>query len=302
MNFRYFTLINGNGETCNITSHDPFFHDPKGLGFTKEEKFRNVGDRFVLITSKNKQQVISGDVAFTGSNPYESYFSFIQFIQILPLTLTYTPRPNADPNRYASGVTYKRNVRVTSVSKSEINKQGYLDVAINMTCLSPWFKTITIAQDPNGANADSNSFIWNVSSTWENGDSGEAIVFGSDSMLNKGITSDSNNDSPCRLYIVGPVTNPYWRHYVNGILYETGQVNVTLTEGQYLLVDNTTDPYEISVYTTEGTYVSNAYPYSDFTTKRFVNVQYGSNIIRVSDDENRRIAMKAEVVVYYESV
>ena len=53
------------------------------------------------------------------------------------------------------------------------------------------------------------------------------------------IDSDSHGDSPCRVTVYGPCTNPVWKHYVNNVLYETGKYEGSIPDGHKLVIDTT---------------------------------------------------------------
>ena len=287
---RFFTLVNGAGESCSITEKSLFFHDPAGLGFERQDSYRQVGDRWVRVNRKRKQKQITGKVALFGADPYLSYFNFVQFLYKEPLTLLYTPNNEASPT-LPSGTTYRMDVDVTKMDKSEMNKQGYLDCSISFMPKTPWYKYTAIS---NGVVEPDNILKWGI--TW-------GIEWGPLDEFSKGIKSDSVNPSPSRLTVYGPIVNPSWRHYVNGVLFETGKVNFTIGENEYLLVDNTTDPYRIQRRSAiNNTLISDLYEQSDFSTKRFVTIQNGSNVIAVTGDNAENPLVKLEAYIYYESV
>lgn len=288
---RTFTLVNGNNESCDITDRSLFFHDPTGLGFERDTKFRQVGERFVVINKKPKQKSIGGKVALIGEDPYLTYFNFIQFLSQEPLTLFYTPN-NAAASGSASGVTYRRKVVVKKVDKTEMEHAGYLDCSIEMVPLEPWYRYKAIS---NGDIDQSELLRWGV--TW-------GIDWGPLDDFSLGIVSDGAPNSPSRITIYGPVTNPSWRHYVNGQLIEEGKLlDTSVGSSEYILIDNTRDPYTIALYSTvDDSFISDLYDKSDFTTARFINIQNGRNTFAVSDDGAVEPIMKVEAFIYYESV
>ena len=295
---RTFILINGAGETCNITDKQLFFHGPSGLGFKRTEKFRQVGDRFVLVNRKPSQGQIKGSVAFCSEDPYLAYYNFLQFLSREPLRLAYVPDNTKDP-RIASGTTYMRNVTISSVEKTELEREGYLDCSITFNALTPWYKYMAIS---NGVIDDSDLLKWGV--TWGYiEDDIYGIKWGPLDEFSRGIRSESITVSPARLTIYGPLTNPVWTHYVNGYVYETGKLTTSIESNEYLVVDNVSDPYSIKKYRgTDAAELGDLYQYSDFTTSRFINIQNGANTISVTDDEDRKPIVKLEAYIYYESV
>lgn len=304
---RNFVLINGDGDRLELLTQERFFYDPSGLGYDRDEKYRRVGDRFVLVSSDPKQDTISGKVGFFMDDPYEAYFYFVQFCAVKPLVIAYVPNPYKDPETSKSGVTYRRNVVPTRFEKTEVNRNGYLEISVELTPTTPWYKTIYSIRDPSDTDHGPQQWIWDVTWTWGTnhdwltGDP-SAIVFRKDPKIYHGFESDSHSDSVCSMKIYGPAKNPSWTHYVNGVEFEYGKVNVTISASQYLLIDNTTDPYEIALYDKDGTRLQNEYQKSDFSTARFITVKYGRNQIFVREELERDVKYEMEAMIYYESV
>lgn len=289
---RTFTLVNGKLQSCNITSQDMFFNNPKGLGFERTSSYRQVGDRWVRVNRKRKQQSITGSVALIGADPYLSYFNFVQFIQSEPLTLLYTPNDQAKPTS-PSGMTYRMSVDVSKIEKTEMEKEGYLDCNITFVPKTPWYEYRVIT---NGKveGQDEDFLKWGI--TW-------GIKWGPLDEYSKGIRSVSYTPSPARLTVHGPVNNPYWLHYVNGVPFEDGRINANILENEYLLVDSTVDPYLIQRRSAiDDSVIADLYPNSDFTTKRFITIQNGGNAIKVEGDNDAHPIVKLEAYIYYESV
>lgn len=171
---RYFKLMNKNGQTWDMMANDQtdeygplYLNQPKGLGVERDESYRHVGDRWVLVYSDRKQQTISGTALFLQEarlpednktfEPYDLYFKFIRFINVTPLTLIYQTVAGDE------GRTYYRSVRVTKVEKTEKNEDGYLECPIELTAMGPWYKKVTYINDPNVKN--------NIGWVWEDGKS-----------------------------------------------------------------------------------------------------------------------------------
>ena len=292
---RTFTLVNGDSESCSVTEQQLFLHDVDGLGFERKNTYRQVGDRFVRVNSQPQQKSLTGKVALLGADPYQSYFNFVQFIQKEPLVLYYTPNPDGDPATNPAAYTYRRNVDVKKLTKSELEHAGYLNCSIELTYLTPWYRYVAIS---NGINNDEDLLKWGIE--W-------GIEWGPFDEYSKGIRSNSPISSPSRLTIYGPVTNPTWKHYLNGIVVEEGKVSVSLSSSEYLVVDNIGDPYSIVKRSRSNlSLVTDVYSSSDFTTQRFINIQKGINtlVVEGKDGSNNDIKplVKLEGHIYYESV
>lgn len=298
---RFFRLINGNGEVLSLLSHNYFFNKPTGLGFERDDSYRSVGDRFVRVNSKLKQQTISGSFWILDSvigdefESYEKYFRFMQFIGPGNLILCYTPDPAGSGD---ASYEYRRHVVVDRIEKGELDEYGQLEVNIEFLSSQPWYRRLDI--DSTTYEADS-GWIWNKTAIWKISD--KSIKWGKGSSTFLQFYSNSYMDSPIRLKMYGPVSNPVWRHYVDGELIETGKINIDVQANQYLQVSNVGDPYSIGLVDNDGTWLRSAYQNSDFSTDRFMNVKHGLNTISVFNANMDSLTkLVAEVYLYYESV
>ena len=286
---RIFTLVNSAGETYDITSKSSLFYDPSGLGMSVSHSFRQVGDRWVKVDSKPQQGSIGGKIAFVSDDPYLSYYNFVDFIKKEPLILLYCPNPDATGK--PSGLVYRRNVLVSKLSKTELEMEHWLNCSITFVALTPWYKYQAIS---NGKEEELDILKWGI--TW-------GLNWGPLSEYEKGITSDGNVNSPAKLTIYGPVTNPRWTHYVNGIEFETGKITANIDENEYLIVDNTVDPYVIQKRSAvNDSFIADLYESSDKTTKRFISLQNGTNTVSVTGDGVTNPYTKLEAYIYYDTV
>lgn len=287
---RTFILVNGEMQSYDLTSKEAFFHGPTGLGFERNNTYRQVGDRWVKVTSKRKQKTITGSVSFYGADPYLLYYDFVSFVQKEPLTLLYCPN-NQAPATSPSGLTYRINVDITRLEKSELKHEGNLDCKITFVSKTPWYKYSAIS---NGISVEDDLLKWGIQ--W-------GIDWGPLDEYSSGIRSTSSLDSPSRLTIYGPITNPYWVHYLNGQIVEDGRINTTILDTEYLLVDSISDPYIIQRRSSiDDSIIENLYSKSDFTTKRFLTIQNGNNVFKVTGDNVVSPLVKLEAHIYYESV
>ena len=143
---------------------------------------------------------------------------------------------------YYASRHYKMRVMPREVTKTEITKPLGLDVSIALTGLSMWYEDVE---------AD-----------------------GIDTLT---ILSDSRNTSGCHIEITGELENPEWTHSVNGVTV-TGQVNVTLNAGDTLHIRTDSNPYQL--YKTDALgFPTDLYQNSNFSTERFILLDYGENVI-----------------------
>ena len=296
MSVRQFTLINGSGETYDLMSTAHFLHDVSGLGFDRDDKYRQIGDRFLLVSTKPKQGSIPAILNLTPPDAYIKYQEFMNFISITPLTLAYIPVDRWDYYKHRGilipeTIKYYRSVRLSKAEKKELEKYGSLEISIDLVPLGPWYRNISVSTTLNEDHGDALTWPLKWPILWEQ-DYGRTIK----------LISDSYTDSPCRLVITGPAVNPEWQHYADGKLTATGKLNRTIYSGQKLVVDNINYPFQIALYQADGEFAANVYQYSDFSTKRFLMLKHGENSIHVSEDENRDVIFQVDSRLSYESV
>lgn len=283
---RRFSLITGIGESVDLTTETVFFHDPDGLGFEISATYRQIGKRFSPVSTDTSQGSITGSIAFLGSKPYEQYYNFMKTVLGGGLILVYSTDDNV--------TKYYREVELSSVGKSEILQDGgYLDVSVTFTAKTPWYRKYTLTTN-NKVSGDS-GFIFPVK--WP-------VKFRSTMGMSVILDVESHCNSPCRLIIDGPLTNPSWRHYVNGRLSQTGAVTVDIPEDHHLVIDNRGDSYEMAIYNSDLSSVTkDVYQLSDFSTGRFIELKYGRNQISVSSaNTTDMVDIKLEANVYYDTV
>ena len=283
---RRFSLITGIGEFIDLTTDTIFFHDPDGLGYSTDDTYRRIGKRFSLLDTKTSQGSISGSIAFLGAEPYEQYYNFMKTVLGGGLILIYSTDDNV--------TKYYREVELSSVSKSEILVDGgYLDVSVTFTAKTPWYRKYALTTNKKVIN--DGGFIFPAK--WP-------VKFRSTEGMSVILDVESRCVSPCRLIIDGPLTNPSWRHYVNGRLSQTGAVLTEISAGHHLVIDNRGDSYELAIYNSDlSSIIKDVYQLSDFSTDRFIDLEYGRNQISVaSSNAIDTVGIKLEANVYYDTV
>lgn len=308
---RYFKLINGAGETLDITTQEYFFHEIKGLGFDTENSFRMSGDVWLLSSTYYAQQPVTGKMAFTDigdTDPYEKYFIFSRFVMKLPLTLLYYPRG-------LSRQEYRRTVMVKKLDKSELNINGILQEEIEFTPLTPWYRVFTDSNDTGEGEDEMTGWIWGKEENGvyvtpplvfepEDGQNATRAKFRAEPRLYTVIRSDSSNEGPVKLIIHGPAVNPLWTHYVDGTAVETGgfDEDFSLSESETLTVDNMTGEYIMTVFDSSTGVTRNVYSLRDFDKLCFFSLQEGTNTFTVTTSNGARVKFDVEGRVYYATV
>ena len=311
---RYFMLINNSGKTLDITTQQLFFNEVSGLGFDEESSFRHVGEVWWLNTASYRQQPIKGKLLFNclnGADPYEGYRAFALFIQKTPLTMVYYPND-------LGGREYRRTVRVSKLEKSEINQYGVIEENIEFTPYTPWYEIQTfknnVVEEYTGA--------W----IWGDGASNPPVAF---PLTPEGKTPtrfrsketrwvvmsvESDEPSPAKLVIFGPVTNPIWTHYVDGVTVATGEFvenSITIASDEALVIDNTNELNQIKVHSVYldangepqlGEAIRDLYQKRNFNTKCFITLRAGENRIALSSSNPGSIRLLLEGHIYNATV
>lgn len=279
MNIRKFRLINNDGEWYDLTTREHFLHSPSGLGYAKEEVFRQLGNLHVLLDDQFMQGEILGDVFFPHPKAYDKYFQFVRFCQNTPIYLEYTPTDKS----------YIREVRVSTVEKTELTTGG-LNCPVTLHCLSLFYRREFINVEQGSTTGGK---IYNYRYNYR---------YSASSPNSVTIESDSFAESPCAIYIYGEAVNPVWRHYVNNILVATGKVNGTIPSDQKLMIDTTQIPYSIKRLDMANRLVADMYALSDFSTDRFITLKNGRNVISVTHDGVNILRVLMEAHITYASV
>ena len=322
---RHFKLVNSSNKVLDITTTEILFHDIGGLGFEEDNDFRQVGDFWMLNRTGRQQGSIEGSVIFTeegGTDPYEKYREFFKFISNAPLTMLYSPYGPFEVAIQDGEITvdgsdtYFRTVRVSSLEKSEKNEYGVIDSSITFSPYTPWYTIIKKSYVIEPVDDSESGWIWGDGDThvplvFEPTDLENTIParFRYEAPQNFILEVDEVTDCPTKITIYGPITNPKWTHsvVVNGVstTISTGafddNAQVTINDGEQLVIDSTRGQYAIYRKTVTGNVIS-LYDSRNFGTKCFVNLKKGENILTVSSDGVTPKRLDIEGHSYYATV
>ena len=277
---RKFYLINGNGTTYDLMNTKHWLNQPKGLGVRMGSKYEQVGSNYIRTKKVSKAEAIKGRMMFTGTKQYDNYREFMQFLSVEPLRLVY------DPN----GTEYQAEIDIDEIEKTEIdNETGILFCDIELKRMTRWRRIVLQRNDAEVKQGKVYPYTY-------------PYVYGKDTANNVTIESDSPEESPCKITIIGACVNPAWRLYTNGELVSTGSVEATLTAGQRIVIDDTQIPYSIKKYDNNNNMIADLYELSDFSTKRFFFLKRGTNRISIGHDGTNTLELAVEARLEYESV
>lgn len=276
---RTFKLFDNDGNSYDVTTkNDLFFYGVDGLGFTQATEFQRIEDRYALLDSYTAQGKIKGTLRFWQPNAEQKYFDFAQFCQNTPIRMEYNPKYG----------TFSRSGLITKIERGD-GTGNSLEVTIEYTAQTPWYKTITRYND--GIIVGGKVYDYTYDYTYS-----EAVV---NSVT---IDSDSYQSSPVKLIIFGAATNPTWRHYLNNVLQSSGKINGNVLANHKLIIDTTTIPYSIKQYDMQGNLVSDMYQQSDFSTSRFVRFGRGRNTVAFTAENTNTLNVGIEAQIEYATV
>lgn len=132
---RQFALINANDEIFDLNSLDSFGYNPDGLGVSISRSYLPYNTDFIQDNVALDQNVITINVLYSPleKDSYLKYHDFIKFLDAGHLRLRYTvPRV---------GVFF-REVRLSEISKTEINEWNVIDEELSLECVSAWYQWI----------------------------------------------------------------------------------------------------------------------------------------------------------------
>lgn len=255
---RQFKLTNADGQTFDLMRKDAFFHDPSGLGWGMNPEVMEVGDTYIVTDRKTKKPSPAGEMIFQG---YDQYDEFLDFIQVGGLVLGYKTRN-----------TWKYLDVDISMEKGEIDeKSRRLICSVSFAANSQWYEQIKEYQAQAGE-GDGKVYSYKYPYHYR------SAIEGYISIKNGKLSSYP------KITIFGPVETPKWALYQYGVRLATGAVNITIPDGNKLVVDMHPATMEIAEYTDNGAFVANRYQDSDFTTERIFELPAGDSQIVFTQD------------------
>lgn len=273
-------LRNSRGDEFDLTTNKLLLHTLSGFGHKKSVNTMRIGDRWKLISSEIDQPSPSGTIAFAGEHPYDQYYEFVRFCSYEPLYLLYNPQRSE----------YRLNVVLSSIDKGELTQLGILSCNVTFTGLTRWYKSY-VSSRTNTSAGENLKFDANT------GSAAFPINWGTDS--NPAIIiSDSRIESPCKLTIYGPASNPTWSVYRGDGKTLNGGINLVLAAGERLEIDCRTG-YSVRYYDASGELLGDRYQNLNFNQDNFVWITEGTNTISVHGVNPK---YRVDAMIQYESV
>lgn len=278
---RKFILTNAIGESWDLQDKDRvFFAEPGGLGWSDATEYVRAGNNYTPLEQVWEQKQIEGTLFFL-KDPYPTYFAFCRFAARTPLTLTYTTN---------NGNTYKVKCRLSNIEKNELTEFRCLECSVTFSAMGLFYKVASVY---NAGESTGGGKVYDYEYDYTYSDwVAESVM----------ISSDSMEDSPCKIMIYGPCENPIWRHYVDGQLVGMGSMTGEVPQDRILVIDSTTIPYSITEQDYLGNLTADRYQACDFGTERFIFLKNGNNTIAVSHTDVTVCPLKVEANISYASV
>ena len=277
-----FILINGKNEEYDLISvaKSPTFQ-VDGFGYSDDTDFVRIGNNFIPLEEVAEQRIVEFTLLMWNSVD-ATYKKFINHARHDPLLLLY---------ENDNGLFYIP-CRLKSVSKIEKIGIDIKGVPIALSFMgNPYTKISAYNTGEIGSGKSYGETGYTYNYTYSAG------------ILNTvELQSDSYLESPCILTLYGELINPVWRHYLNGVLVETGAYSGTIPVGNSIVIDSKSVPYSVIEYDSSGNIVADRYQLCDFSTERFVHIGEGHNSYVISHDSQSPASLKAEAYIEYETV
>lgn len=235
MGVREFRLVNEKGQSYSLMDLENycFLSDPSGLGYSYVTEYQQLNYTFLTNLRKIAQGIITGIANFKS---YDSYRAMTDFIE------------NAETLRFAYKIPYKsgtkeffKDVQIMDFSKTQIQPNGILSETITFDCLTLWYEenTVTYTVEP-----IEDEIRWDF--RWDS-------RFFDYSSRNLQYINNGQIEAPIRVEIDGYIVNPQIDLYVEGVLYKSVKINITINQYEKLIYDSRENNFTIAKQNTDGT-------------------------------------------------
>ena len=272
-----FSLINSQGTEYDVM---PKGYNPAGFGYENAGNYVRQGNRYINTLEYFSQGKPTFSVLFPEETAESDYFNFVNFLQGAPLQL----RISYDNHNFY------RDVRVGSVAKNWLPVE-YVEATVSLQALTLPYKKMSTFTDKSETLAEGKTYDYEYDYTYSETQQNTAYL-----------DVDSFIESPTKIEIYGPCTNPTWNYYRNANLEATGKINTVIPAGRKLVIDTTTTPYSITLQDLTNKVVDDLYKNSDFSTERFIYLSKGRNRIVVTTENQEAVAIGMEGHIYYASI
>lgn len=240
--------------------------DPTGLGYSYTTEYEQLGDTFVENFGKITQGQIPATVNFLS---YDNFRDFVNFIE------------GSESLRFAYKIPFKdgakeylKDVKIQSLTKSQIQTNGVISESIVFDCLSLWYEENTIVYN---VTSQTNEIRWDFK--WDS-------RFIDYNVRNLKYINKGHVEAPVSIEIDGPLRSPLIELYVEGELYQTIEIMREFSQYEKLLYDSRVNKFFIGMQNEDGTQ-------SDLFSLDYIKFE-NDNVLRLPKNRSCEIKLKAE--------
>lgn len=271
---RKFYIQAGNGLRYDLQDRNKcFLNSPKGLGFSKNNSYVNVGNYFTVDDSKNNQKSINGSLIFKG-DWYANYKEFIEFIKnYSDYKLVYKYDEN----------DYYIDIDIIGVEKGDTDKHTFLECGIEMKSKSLWYKQTSITRTIEQSE-ELPQWDWRFDLTF------------SDETFDKiGIDNQGQVETPFEFELFGVVEGITLDIYQNGEIINTITFDIDLSDGDSLLYGNKDN--NLYVYIKSNETLTNAFDCLDLSNDNWTKLPVGETSLKFHTDMG---TISSVTITYFE--
>lgn len=265
---RGFRLVNEKGQEYSLMDIYNYclLTEPEGLGYSYDSEYEQLGNTFITNLRKMGQGQISGQLNFKNYDNYRNLIDFIESSESLRIAYKV---PYSDGAR-----EYFKDVEIQEITKTEKQTNGIISETINFDCLSLWYEENTVIYSVEPA---SNEMRWDF--RWDS-------RFSDYTSRGMSYVNNGHIEAPIHAKIKGPLVNPKIELYIDNQIFQTVEINTTLSEYESLIYDSRENQFEISKINSDGTKTSLfSLDYIDFSN---------DNVIRIPKNKSCTINLAAD--------
>ena len=235
MQVREFSLENEKGQTFSLMEIENycFLSDPTGLGYSYNTSYEQLGNVFITNLRRLEQGKIDGTLNFKN---YDNYLKLTDFIEKSKSLKFVYKIP------FQNGIKeYYKDVAIQRISKSQIQQNGILSEAVKFDCLSLWYekKSYVYKIEPT-----EDEIRWDFK--WDS-------KFSDYSNRSLKFINEGHVEAPIVLEMQGHIKNPVLQLFVDGILYQTINLNVEINEYEKLIYNTKENEFALTKQKVDGT-------------------------------------------------
>lgn len=266
---REFKLVNEKGQEFSFMDIKNYtlLTDPSGLGYGYDTQYQQLGNTFIENMRNVQQGQIIGTVNFL---KYENYTNLVNYIESSENLRFSYEIPYSD----GTSKEYFKDINIQSLTKTQLQTNGILSETITFDCLSLWYEENTVVYTIEPL---SNEIRWDFKWDSKFTDYDTRYL----QYINRG-----HVEAPVYIEIDGQIINPKIELYVEGELYQTVNINTTISQYEKLLYDTRENQFYIGKQNTDGTKTS-------LFSLDYINFE-NDNVIRIPKNRSCEVRLTAD--------